>query len=124
VPRFDDERMEMLMGLLLRFGVVCASTVVLCGGAFYLQDHARQPVNYRTFTAHQVNLRHPGVWAAGMAHGDAASIIIVGILLLVATPIARVAFAVVSFSIERDLLYVTISVVVLAVLLWGLATGG
>lgn len=114
----------MLMGLLLRFGVVCASTVVLCGGAFYLQDHARQPVSYRAFTAHPVNLRHPAEWATGIAHGDAASIIVVGILLLVATPIARVAFALVSFAIERDLLYVSISVVVLAVLLWGLANGG
>src|SRR5262249_2451330 len=35
----DDDRMEQLMGLLLRFGVVLASTVVLAGGAFYLEDH-------------------------------------------------------------------------------------
>lgn len=120
---FNDERMESLMGILLRFGVVCASTVVLAGGFFYLQDHAFEPVQYRAFTAHPVILRHPGEWAAGIARGDAASIIIVGILLLIATPIARVAFAVVAFALERDRLYVGISVVVLAVLVWGLARG-
>ena len=120
---FNDERMESLMGILLRFGVVCASTVVLAGGFFFLQDHAFDFVQYRTFTPHPVILRHPGEWAAGMARGDAASIIIVGILLLIATPIARVAFAVVAFALERDCLYVAISLVVLAVLVWGLAHG-
>jgi uncharacterized membrane protein len=121
---FNDERMESLMGLLLRFGVVCASTVVLAGGFFYLEDHAREPVHYKAFVAHPVLLRHPGAWAAGIAHGDAASIIIVGILLLIATPIARVAFAVVAFGLERDKLYVAISLLVLVVLLWGMIHGG
>jgi uncharacterized membrane protein len=120
---FDDERMESLMGLLLRFGVVCASTVVLAGGVFYLQDHARETVHYGSFTARPVSLRHPGSWAAGITHGDATSIIIVGILLLIATPIARVAFAVVAFALERDRLYVGISLFVFAVLMWGLYHG-
>ena len=120
----NDERMESLMGLLLRFGVVCASTVVLAGGVFYLQDHAREAVHYGSFTAHPVSLRHPGAWARGIAHGDAASIIIVGILLLIATPIARVIFAVIAFALERDRLYVAISLLVLGVLMWGLYQGG
>jgi uncharacterized membrane protein len=120
---FNDERMESLMGLLLRFGVVMASTVVLAGGAFYLQDHARQPVRYREFVAHPVSVVHPGPWVAGIAHGDAAAIITVGILLLVATPIARVAFALVGFAMERDLGYVAVSVLILAILLWGLLRG-
>jgi uncharacterized membrane protein len=122
--RFDDIRMEQMMGLLLRFGVILASTVVLAGGVFYMQDHTGQRVEYRNFVAHPVSLRHPGELLSGMARGDATAIIEVGILLLIATPIARVAFAVVSFAIERDRLYVAIGLTVLAVLLYGMFRTG
>ena len=121
--KFDDTRMEALMGLLLRVGVVLSSTMVLSGGFFYLQDHRGQRANYRTFVAHPLSLRHPAELLAAMGRGEAAAIIQVGILLLIATPIARVFFAVVSFTIERDKLYVGISVAVLAVLLYGMFRG-
>jgi uncharacterized membrane protein len=54
----------------------------------------------------------------GIATGDPATIIQLGILLLIATPVARVAFALVAFAIERDRLYVAVSLIVLAVLLF------
>lgn len=123
MANFDDERMENLMGLLLRFGVVCASTVVLAGGVFYLQDHAREAVHYGQFVPHPVSLLHPAEWANGISRGDAASIVTLGILLLVATPIARVVLAVVGFALERDRLYMAISLGVLAVLIYGLFHG-
>jgi len=53
----------------------------------------------------------------GLATGDPATIIQLGVLLLIATPVARVAFALVAFAIERDKLYVTVSLTVLVVLL-------
>ena len=119
----DDARMERAMGVLLRFGVVLASTAVLAGMAFYLQDHARQPVDYRDFRAHSFNLRHRGELFTGSARGNAAAIIEVGILLLIATPVARVLFAVVAFALERDRLYTLISIAVLAVLVYSLLFG-
>jgi uncharacterized membrane protein len=122
--RFNDARMETMMGTLLRFGVVLASTVVLAGGVFYLQDHRGERVNYRNFVAHPLVLRHPAELAAGLSRGEADAIIQLGILLLIATPIARVVFAVVGFAIERDRLYVAIGVTVLAVLLYGMLRGG
>jgi len=48
--------------------------------------------------------------------GDPAALIQLGVLLLVATPVARVVFAVVGFALERDRLYVVVSVAVLAIL--------
>ncbi len=119
----DDARMEQLMGLLLRFGVVLASTVVLAGGAFYLEDHAWQTADYRKFVPHPLSLRHPAGLVSGMAHGDAAAIIEVGILLLIATPVARVVFAVIAFAAEKDKLYVAVSLIVLAVLVFGMFKG-
>lgn len=119
----NDERMEQAMGILLRFGVVMASTVVLAGMAFYLQDHAHQFVDYRSFIAHPLTLAHKGQLIDGMSHGNAAAIIQVGILLLIATPVARVVFAVIAFLAERDRLYTAISAGVLAVLLYSLIYG-
>jgi uncharacterized membrane protein len=50
-------------------------------------------------------------------------IIQLGLLLLIATPIARVALSVVAFAIQRDRLYVVATLIVLAVLMYSL-TGG
>jgi uncharacterized membrane protein len=46
-------------------------------------------------------------------------VIQLAVLLLIATPVARVVFALIGFGIERDKLYMAVSAVVLAVLLFG-----
>jgi uncharacterized membrane protein len=117
---FDDRRMETMMGRLLQVGVLLASTVVLVGGFLYLKEHRDKPVDYRTFTGESAALRHPTQLLHLLAAGDAAAIVQLGILLLIATPIARVFFAVIGFAIERDRFYVCISLVVLSVLLFSL----
>jgi uncharacterized membrane protein len=117
---FDDRRMETMMGRLLQCGVLLASTVVLVGGVLYLRKHDGKPVDYRTFTGESAPLRHPAQLLHLLTAGDAAAIVQLGILLLIATPVARVLFAVIGFTMEQDRLYVCISVVVLAVLLFGL----
>ena len=120
---FDDARMELIMGRLLQAGVLLAAAVVLLGGVMVLFAHGGERTNYRVFVAKPLELRHPAALLRRIAHGDAAAIIELGILLLVATPICRVIFAVVGFAIERDRLYVAISLTVLAVLLFGMLRG-
>ncbi len=73
--------------------------------------------------AHPLSLRHPAQLLDGLGKGQAA-LIDLGILLLIATPIARVAFALIALAIERDKLYVGISLTVLAALVWGTLRGG
>jgi uncharacterized membrane protein len=120
----DDAQMEAIMGRLLQTGVLLAATVVLAGGVMYLFEHAGAYPNYRVFTAEPIALRHPAALLRGIARGDASAILRLGILLLVATPICRVIFAVIAFTLERDRLYVAISVTVLAVLLYGMLHAG
>ena len=55
-----------------------------------------------------------------MAHFHGQAIIQFGLLLLIATPVARVAFSAVGFAIERDSMYVVITLIVLAILLYSL----
>jgi uncharacterized membrane protein len=114
---FDDHRLEMLMGRLLQTGVLLASITVLIGGVLFLIAHANQPANYRTFSAESANLRHPSHLLPLLAAEDPTAIIQLGILLLIATPIARVAFGVIGFAMERDRLYTAVSVAVLTVLI-------
>jgi uncharacterized membrane protein len=120
---FDDARMEQIMGRLLQFGVLLAAGVVLAGGIMYLYAHSGERTNYRVFVARPVGLRHPVGLIQGIASGDASAIIQLGILLLVATPIGRVVFAVVAFVRERDRLYIAVSLTVLVVLLFGMFRG-
>jgi uncharacterized membrane protein len=117
---FDDRRMEMIMGRLLQVGVLLASFVMLIGGILYIRAHHGEMPDYRVFSSEPQRLRHFGGVMRGIKFGDPAAIIQLAVLLLIATPVARVVFALVAFLIERDKLYVVISSIVLAVLLYGL----
>ena len=116
---FDDRRMETVMGRLLQVGVLLASFVMLIGGALYMRAHHGEMPNYRVFSSEPLKLRHFGGIAAAIKVGDPAAIIQLAVLLLIATPVARVIFALIAFLIERDKLFVAISSIVLAVLLYG-----
>ncbi len=115
-----DHRIENMMGRLLQAGVLLASAVVLIGGLLYLRAHAGITRDYRTFTSEPASLRHPVELFRLLMTGDPAAIVQLGVLLLIATPIARVIFAAIGFAVERDRLYVVISLTVLAVLIFGL----
>jgi uncharacterized membrane protein len=117
---FDDRRMEAMMGRLLQAGVVLASIVMLAGTVLYLASRHASVAGYRVFVSEPEALRDPGKLLAQLVRGDAAALIQLGVLLLIATPVARVIFAVVAFLVERDWLYVAISVLVLAVLAFSL----
>jgi uncharacterized membrane protein len=116
---FDDRRMELIMGRLLQIGVFLASLVMLAGGLLYVKVHHGSTPDYRVFKSEPEALRHVGGVVKGIESGEPAAIILLAVLLLIATPVARVVFALVAFVVERDKLYIGVSAVVLAVLLLG-----
>jgi uncharacterized membrane protein len=61
---------------------------------------------------------------AGVSHGAAASVLQLGMLILIATPITRVAASVLLFLRERDALYVGVTLLVLGMLLFALFVVG
>ena len=117
---FDDRRMEPMMGRLLQVGVMLASAVILVGVVLYLDSRHPSVADYGVFVSEPEALRQPGKLRAEIVHGNAAALIQLGVLLLIATPVARVIFAIVAFLMERDWLYVTISLIVLGVLIFSL----
>lgn len=114
-----DKRLEDLIAWILRGGVMLAACIVLAGGAVYLLRHAR-PADYRVFQAEPASLRAiPGIFHEAM-HLEGRGIIQLGLLVLIATPIVRVAFSALVFCYERDWKYVGFTLVVLALLLFSL----
>ena len=117
---WTDQRIEVIIGSLLRAGVMLAAAVVLIGGVLYLIGHGHETINYTTFHREPQALKSIPAVLEGMASFDASSIMQFGLLLLIATPIARVAFSAVAFALEKDYMYVVITLIVLAVLLYSL----
>lgn len=117
------KRFERLLGLLLRTGVLLAAAVVLLGGALYLVQHATDAQDRKVFHSEPATLRHIGGIVMGAMHLHGRALIQLGLLLLVVTPVARVAFSVVDFLRRRDLTYVVLTLVVLSVLLFSFFFG-
>ena len=113
-----DLRMEIAISRMLRAGVSMAAAVVLLGGILYLlQSHGMAP-DYRHFHGNPNPADRIAPVFAGIRHRDSRSIIRLGILILIATPIMRVAYCVFGFAVQKDKLYVMISGIVLTVLLY------
>jgi uncharacterized membrane protein len=118
--QWTDLRIEILVGIMLRTGVLSAAAIVLTGGILYLaHSHGPRP-DYAHFQAQPAHF----TTIAGILHGvttlDPESIIMLGLLVLIATPIARVVMCIVGFLFERDHLYSVVSAIVLAILLYSL----
>jgi uncharacterized membrane protein len=111
-----DDRMEQTIGTLLRIGVAAAAVVVAGGGVWYLAANGSAAVAYGRFDGEYRGLREMAQLSAP------EKLILAGLLLLVATPVARVVFSLAAFRLERDGVYVAITLAVLGVLLYSLAS--
>jgi uncharacterized membrane protein len=122
VASFTDKEMEIEIGLMLRIGVSVSAVVVFVGGILYLIRERVLP-DYAHFHATADDLRTVHGVLHGVASFDAASVIQLGILLLIATPVARVVLCVVGFARQRDRLYIAVSALVLVILIYSLTSG-
>lgn len=117
---WDDHHVEEIIGNLLRWGVILAALVVLAGAAVYLAHNAFVHPDYRIFRGEPSDLRHVRGILRDTRALQGRGIIQLGLLLLIATPVARVAFSIVAFGVQRDLMYMAITLIVLATLLYSL----
>jgi uncharacterized membrane protein len=121
--KITDRGIERIVSVILRSGVLLSGTVVLLGGVLLHAKKWGERVDYHSFHPQPVSDRLVREIIAGAFSRRARSIIQLGVLLLLATPIARVAFSIVGFALERDRLYVVITSLVLAILLCSLIAG-
>jgi uncharacterized membrane protein len=121
---WSDQKIEIIIGNLLRTGVILSATVVLAGGVIYLFRHGWAVADYRTFHGEPEEYRTlRGIFGQVIALRG-RGIIQLGLLLLIATPVVRVAFSVWGFAKEHDRMYVAFTLFVLAILLYSLLGHG
>jgi len=118
--RWTDERIENVVANLLRAGVLLSALIVLVGACIYVIRHGHSPVDYRAFRGEPADLRGVRGIIRDTMRLSGRGIIQLGLLVLIATPVARVAYSVFGFAKEGDRMYVVFTVIVFSILLYSL----
>ncbi|HEY2840029.1 MAG TPA: DUF1634 domain-containing protein [Pirellulales bacterium] len=114
---WTDEQVDQWIGRLLQLGVMLSATLVAAGGIWYLAGHANAPADHEQFHGEPASLRDINDILVSIGRLNSLDLIQLGLLTLILTPIARVAFTVVAFVVRRDYVFVAITLLVLAILL-------
>ena len=110
-----SNKTNAVIGWILQGGVIVSGIVIVIGLILVsLQPHKFAPENLLAFPQ-----TFGQVWAGVLALNP-QSVIALGLLLLIATPVLRVAVSIVAFAVERDWHYVVITIIVLAILLFSI----
>jgi uncharacterized membrane protein len=123
MKHFKDRDMQQLLGRVLRAGTVTSVSVVIIGGIFFIVRHGHTVSDYGTFRGIPDFIKTPRGIINGVLALKGQAIIQLGIIFLIATPILRVIFSAIGFALEKDRLYVGISVLVLCIILASAISG-
>lgn len=123
MTKFNDADIQALMGRVLRLGVIIAMAVVFFGGTLYINNHGHSIANYSVFKGIPPFVQHAGSLINGAFKLQGQSVIQLGIIFLIATPILRVISSVIGFLLEKDYLYTCISLLVLMIIFLSMISG-
>ncbi|MEO6851432.1 MAG: DUF1634 domain-containing protein [Mucilaginibacter sp.] len=115
--------MQAIIGWILRGGVVLSISIVFIGGVLFLYRHGNSIPDYHTFKGVPDFIHGVGGIFEGILNFKGQAIIQAGIILLIFTPVIRVAFSAIGFLIEKDYLYTAITLLVLFILVGSMIYG-
>ncbi|RZK52850.1 MAG: DUF1634 domain-containing protein [Pedobacter sp.] len=115
-----DKDVQLILGTLLRIGVLVSTAIVIIGGVVFLSTQKNQTVSFQNFNPEQAKFSSVAKIFTGLKTMNGLAIIQFGVLLLIFTPIARVVFSIFSFLMEKDYMYVVIGIIVLCVIITSL----
>ena len=119
-PALTEERLESAIANLLRGGVLASAALVAMSGLIYLMQNHAAHITYGIFQMERGNLRTlAGIFRSAIRLRTDAMMQL-GLVFLIATPIARVALAALGFYLQGDRLYVMVSLIVFAILIFSL----
>ncbi|MBC1237818.1 DUF1634 domain-containing protein [Nostoc sp. 2RC] len=119
----SEQRFEQFLGNLLRIGVIISTALVLIGGTLYLIRHGTEAPNYQFFRGELPEFRSPSGVVKSVESGRRRGIIQLGLLVLIATPVIRVACSLFAYVRQRDFTYIIVTLIVLFGLLYSLIGG-
>jgi len=106
---------DLLISWLLRTGVTISAILVVVGMSVAIAHHPANLIGMRMHSPQEV--------ARAIREGHGQGIAMLGLLLLIATPVMRVAVSIMIFVRERDFAFVAITATVLALLLLSFVLG-
>jgi uncharacterized membrane protein len=121
-PEDRSSRLDMniVISNLLRFGVILSSAFIVVGLAIiFVKNPPAFPATVEQLTASNFGKTtlDAGVLLSGVAAANAIYVIQLGLIILLATPVVRVAASVILFAAEKDRTYVAITLIVLGILI-------
>ncbi len=119
--------MEIWISYVLRWGVIAAAIVVLIGGTVFLISGpaARDPHSlHQLINQDYSNRSSIQAKITGLKHLRGLEIVDLGLILLILTPVIRVAMTFVLFFKLRDWLFTILTAIVLSILLLGISGAG
>jgi uncharacterized membrane protein len=114
------ERMHQVIGRLLQVGVGLSAGLVVVGAVAYLFRHGSEVPKYSTFHLEPADIRGLKGIARDVEGLSSRALIQLGIVVLIATPVARVVFSIITFVRLKDWLYTVFTVIVFLFLTFSL----
>ena len=111
---------ELVVSYVLRGGVILSAAVIALGVVLFYVEYLAGRI---TVAAAQAFPHSFGGELAALRAGSPVAVIVLGLLLLLITPVTRVAVSIVVFALERDRLYTVITTIVLLILLISFLSG-
>jgi len=124
--RASDRNLETLIGALLRTGVTISVTLIVAGTVVsfvHHPDYATSPAALARLTRPGLAPRNVGEVLAGLTSARGQAWVMLGVLVLMATPILRVAISLLAFARAKDRPFTLLTAAVLALLLLSVAPG-
>lgn len=123
-------RTEIAISLVLRIGVSISVAVIAVGLGLMFGHHPEygsltSRFSYHRLTAPQTSFPHTfRQLGSSLGAGDGQGIVVLGVLLLILTPVLRVAVSIVAFVLERDAAMTAVTLFVLGALVASFLLGG
>ncbi|GAA6767314.1 hypothetical protein AAFH68_32630 [Flavobacterium sp. CGRL1] len=122
--KFGEKDFQTIIGNLLRYGVWISLSVAFIGGIVYLMHHGSEIEDYSVFKENDRNIFEViSTVVNGVIDGRGEFLIFFGIILLFLTPVFRVLLSLFSFMLEKDYLYVVITLIVILIIITSISFG-